>query len=114
MLLDGMTYQEVADHFGVTKQCIHQKFRGIVSRDTTANSKSIKNSVHPNLASWIVENGLSVMQFAKRAWITPQHMYLILLGKSNCAKSVIDKILQETGMTYEVAFSKEACHEQEI
>lgn len=49
---------------------------------------------------------LSLREFARKCGIQPSTMHRILRGKADIQKSNIDKILVETGMSYEVCFKE--------
>lgn len=61
---------------------------------------------YPILEQYILQKELSLREFARRCGIQPSTMHRILNGKVDVQKSNIDKILLETGMSYEVAFKE--------
>ena len=99
MLLDGYTMQAVGDKMGVSRQRIQQLF-------PAANSGI--NYIYPNIANWMLENRVSGNAFAMRIGVSPSMLSTWLRGIHDPRKYFIDLILDETGMTYEEAFSRKA------
>lgn len=62
--------------------------------------------IYPNIELYMINNELSLREFAKRCGIQTSTMSRILNGKVDVQKSNIDKILAETGMSYEVCFKE--------
>lgn len=58
------------------------------------------------LEQYILQKELSLREFSRRCGIQPSTMHCILNGKVDIKKSNIDKILSETGMSYETAFEE--------
>ena len=105
MLLDGKTYQEVADVLGVSRQYVHQEFGdkvGVRKRALT----HLHNQIYPNIVTYMKDNGLSRSVFAQKCGISYDGLLTILRGDREPRKKEIDKILAVTGMTYEVAFKE--------
>jgi predicted transcriptional regulator len=100
MLLDGATYREVGEKFGLTHQRIHQIFSGQISK--------VKKyaCIYPNIRRWIVENHITQPVFAEMVGVCPAAIHHYLSGKREPNKKTIDKILEVTGMTYEEAFKR--------
>ncbi len=61
---------------------------------------------YPNLELYMIRHELSLREFARQCGIQPSTMHRILHGKTDIQKSNIDKILVETGMSYEVCFKE--------
>lgn len=61
---------------------------------------------YPILEQYILQKELSLREFARKCDIQPSTMHRILHGKTDIQKSNIDKILVETGMSYEVCFKE--------
>ena len=66
--------------------------------------ESLETIKYPNLELYMIRHELSLREFARRCGIQPSTMHRILHGKVDVQKSNIDKILSETGMSYEVCF----------
>lgn len=102
MRFDGVSLQEIADHFGVSKGRIHQ----ITPRISTRSVRSYYNEtfIYPNISRWMRENRISANNFSKMIGVSQMTVSNNLRGKTPPSKKTIDKILEVTGMTYEEAF----------
>lgn len=99
MRLDGASFQQIADEFGVTRQYIHQVITKPGGRD-----RPIRRYIYPNIAIWMHEKRHSAKALAADIQVSQQCITKILKGKGNPSKQTIDRILEVTGMTYEQAF----------
>lgn len=100
MLMDGATYREVGEKFGLTHQRIQQIFSGVLSK--------VKKyaCIYPNIRRWIVKHHVSQPEFAELVGVCPAALHHYLSGKREPNKKIIDKILEVTCMTYEEAFKR--------
>lgn len=101
---NGMTYDEIAAKFNVSRQCVHQAVQAY-------EKFKVKESacVYDGLRQWMNENHMRIGQFCKLAEFngkTESSLRGYLRGKSDMPMSVIDIILEITGLTYEQAFGK--------
>lgn len=104
MIVDGATYQEVADKFGVSKQYIHQTVNGFwESKYSARKSKCI----YPNIHAWLKRNRMSQIELARKIGVKQGHIWRLLSGTTRLTKDRIDQILEITGMSYEEAFKTE-------
>lgn len=109
MRLDGLSLQEIADHFGVSKQYIQQMLPTEQLRSRRRNF--IRKPAYPNLEAWLFKRGISNKDFAEMLEVSAGKVGRIVSGEQGISKSTIDKILAVTGMTYEEAFAKEDSNE---
>lgn len=101
MRLNGSSLQEIADKFGVSRQCIFQ----IVPTGTSYRlSNNYESCIYPNIRRFLIENRYSYHRFADLCAVSLTCMHNALIGRVSPHKSTIDKILEVTGMTYEEAF----------
>lgn len=110
MRLDGYTMQQIADEYGVTKQCIQQKI-SVLTRDYTSKQGCVrkidKKIIYPNLAKWIFDNGYSVSSFAKYLGMSdPNNLLIKLHGERKINMAEIKRMLQFTGQTFEYLFAE--------
>ena len=108
--LQGMSYEEIGKVMGVSKQRVYQ----IIGGTEMNYFKEIgpDECVYPNLRKWMNENRISrpkltrlmygEEKYAPTRWETVGRV----LGGANCRKTVIDRILKATGLTYEEAFGR--------
>ncbi len=100
MRLDGITVQQIADRFGISKQYISQ------ITPSFGRKREHTPIVYPNIEKHLFDNQITKKDFASICGVAITNMQLILKGKHSPSKKTIDAILKETGMTYEVAFAK--------
>lgn len=103
MSLDGATFQEIADAFGVSRQCIEQ---GLSRKQWRAPKKF--ECVFPALKIWLNEQHLSVHRFNEAAKVCKHSNSLRqkLAGQYEFTMPEIKTILSYTGMTFEEAFGE--------
>lgn len=105
MRKDGMSYQEIADRFGVSRQAINDLFRdGKRADQKPKNTHLIK---YIGIKKYLETNRISIGKFSKMCGIDNTTMWRNLIGKTDMLKRNIDKILKVTGMTYEEAFKED-------
>lgn len=102
MLLNGATYRECAERFGVSLQYIHKA----IPISNSGNSKRWAKCIYPALAEFFCEKGYSYTKVAELCGIRVQRIRSWLIGGFEIPKRGIDKILSITGMTYEEAFGR--------
>lgn len=100
MRLEGKTLQYIADQFGVTREYIRQITPG-------AGPRQRSNYVFPNIAKWLVDNGIYNYEFAEKINASGNAFGSWMLGKKCPSLYHIEKILEVTGMTFEEAFARE-------
>lgn len=104
MRLDGASLREIAAKFGVSHEYIRK-----ITPPIWINYRSrstCEKCIYPNISSWLYENRYSYNRFSKLICYTCTSVYKALIGKIDPSKCLIDKILDATGMTYEVAFEQ--------
>lgn len=107
----GMTYEEIAIMFGVSKQRVHQ----VCGKYNPCRFQFIseKGCIYPNWRNWMNENKVSRYELARRmGLIDSQTNYVMTIsaymkGEWEPKKWFIDKLLEATGLKYEVLFDKE-------
>lgn len=107
MRLNGMTYRDIAEKYGISVQRV-QQIAGSVSYFRPVSEK---DCIYKGIRDWLNENRYS-RTYLVRLMYEDTHAMLqekvshVLKG-SNCTKKIIDKILAVTGLPYEVAFKVE-------
>lgn len=108
MRIDGASYQEIANKYGVTRQYVHQTLSGI----TTPRAYKYKNVIYKGLRVWMEENGITTLRLhrlisptasSNNASITSDR----LKGKRQFKLSEIILIIKESGLTFEELFMQE-------
>ena len=108
----GKTYKNIADEVGCSKQYV-----ALVCGKTNPNKfRYIQNDqcVYPNLRKWMNENKISrkaLIRLSKCYESTGSSVHLshFLQGVTEPTKQVIDRLIETTGIPYEVLFSKVEC-----
>ena len=105
MRVDGYTYQEIANKFGISRECVQQKLR----REINGNKSISKNCIYPGLVNWMRGKGFSAFELNKKAGICKniQAFYNRLYGRTGWEMDEIKKILAFTGLTFDEAFATE-------
>ena len=98
MRLDGFSYQEIAEKFGVSKQYINQMLQNVISE---RRNKAVNKIVYPNIANWLKDNDCSISEFAIRVGIRRSILYNKLYGRNKFNSDEIKRILDVTGMKFE-------------
>lgn len=92
----GMTYQQIADRFGVSKQNVHccvKKHGGAINVRSDA-------VVFPGLRRWMEANHVRIAELERRSGVKLRRE--LRVGRLNSAK--INAVLGATGLSYEEAF----------
>lgn len=103
----GMTLQQIADEIGVSRQRAAQ-LTGAVRPMKQWNKQY---SIFPGIDSWMKFNRVTYTMFGKMLGYAPgasasNNLARRLMGEAMLNKSLIDDILEVTGMTYEEAFKE--------
>lgn len=98
MRLDGFSYQEIAEKFGVSKQYINQMLQNVISE---RRNKAVNKIVYPNIANWLKDNECSISEFVIRVGIKRSTLDHKLRGRNKFNSDEIKRILDVTGMKFE-------------
>lgn len=108
--VSGMTLQQVAEKHGITRQYVS----AITCRLGTGHFQlvSATRCVYPNLRRWMNEHRVGVTELAcmvGKSMVANDidKLRRVLRGETQPRKSLIDKLLSITGMTYEKLFAEE-------
>lgn len=97
----GMTYDEIGELLGITKQRAHQLATQVRDGFRESINRRIK---YVGLRNWLYERRMNVNILEKTCGT---RFASSLYGDSEPRKSTIDAILKATGMTYEECFGDE-------
>ena len=106
----GMTYKEIAIMFGVSRQRVHQ----VCGKYNPHRFQFITETgcIYPNWRKWMNDNKVSRYELVRRmGLIASQTNYVLTVsgymnGEYEPKKWFIDKLLEVTGLKYEVLFYK--------
>lgn len=94
-----MTYQAIADLYGISKQAVHEAIQGRKNRSIHVKSQSV---VFPGLRKWMCENHVFIKDLETKTGLRLRSA--LSSGRINNAK--VNAILEVTELTYEEAFGK--------
>jgi transcriptional regulator with XRE-family HTH domain len=103
---DGMTYQQIADAYGISRQRVAQ----ILGRYSSNRHRPERTySIYPGVDRWMHENKMTYTEVARQlgyavAAGTLSRINRIFTGVSEMNKSDIDKLINLAGKTYEELF----------
>ena len=100
MRLRGKTLQEIADHYGCSRQNVHQVLGTIV---TDPNKTSC---IYAGLTEWMRVNGCTKKDMAIRIGMPVATLGYNLRGINSMKIDTVFKILKLTGLTFEEAFGE--------
>ena len=113
MLAEGFNFKEIAEHFGVSRQCIHFHYtRG--NKSMTRNKHKI---IYPAIHDWMKSNRENYYTIGRQLYpgvkVPGNTIRLILIGKTrNVPIDTIKKLSKITGMTFEEMFRTEDENDQ--
>lgn len=111
MRLDGYTIQQIADKYGVTKQCIQQQL-SIIAGNAKPRPRGIDERVaYPNLAKWMIDNKVPKYKLSGMVGMTSKCTTSIkakLYGERDFSMTEIKKLLEITGQTFEYLFEEKS------
>lgn len=112
----GITFQEIGDTLGISRQYVHNTYINATKRLKKRNML-IEEIKYKNLRNYIYQNGYSVNDFYLLCGVVVTNrksmIQKFLRGESNGNIKIIKKILEVTGMTFEEAFEEDIDVESE-
>lgn len=102
MRVDGHTFQEIADAFGVSRQNI-QKVLAFAGAGRARTSQCL----YPGIEKWMRENECTAYKLNKMMGLWPDrttNFYMRLNGRVRFTLDEIKVLLEVTGMTFDEAF----------
>ena len=102
---NGMTYDEISQYFGVSKQAVHQ-MSGRRGPGDGLHEGTLRKVKYPGLRNWLLTNRVCIRDL-ERACGGASRFHSCLIGPCDPSKKSIDAILAATGLTYEECFKEE-------
>ena len=101
----GMTYDKIGEAIGLSRQRVYQLIGG---KDAPSGYKP-QECVYDGIRKWMDDNKITTTRLVRMMYdgICEPPTYnkvRAMLNGVNCRKSVIDRLLKATGLTYEQAF----------
>ncbi len=94
----GLTYQQIADRYGVSRQAVQQ---GMV-KEQNRKPGAVMKLKYPGLRDWCLENDYRLSELERLCGFTLRSKHI----NSGLSQRKINRILEVTGLTYEEAFSQ--------
>ena len=97
----GMSYEQIADIFGVSKQRVHQ----VATREPSGGyfrAGAVRNIPYIGLREWMIENRVSISKLRRMCGAK-----IDLSGNHAIRTQNAEKILQVTGLSFEECFRRE-------
>ncbi len=112
MRLDGCTYQEIANKYGISRQCVCQAIANFTRREGSARIRKspLDRCIYPNLRQWMYENKITLVKLngiIGKSLTNTERTSQKMRGESDFKISEIKAILKESGKTFEYMFSTE-------
>lgn len=110
MRLDGATYQEIADKYKVTRQCVEQILK-MREPHRVQSTKKYEKIIFKGLKEWMMKNNISIIdihrKISKGESPNPHCTRLKLTGLRDFSYSEIRIIMEFSGLTFEQLFMQE-------
>ena len=107
MRLSGMTYRDIAAQYGISVQRVQQ----IAGSVCYFRPVEAKDCIYKGIRDWLNETRYSRTYLVRLMYgdthATLHEKLSNVLKGNNCTKKMIDKLLEVTGLPYEVAFKVE-------
>lgn len=108
MRLDGSTYQEIADKYGVTRQFVHQS----LGAGKGLRPAKYDRVIYKGLRVWMSENEITVLKLHRMLFSNTNSNNTSptrdrLTGKRQFQLSEIIFIINESGLTFEELFMQD-------
>lgn len=102
MRLRGLTYQEIADKYGISRQRVYSIFNnGVIGRNKS------DDWVYKGLRGWMLENHITSEELGKIINITAPNVRSKLYGKADFRLKEIVAIIKKSGLSFEQLFLQE-------
>lgn len=105
----GFNYEQIAIHFRISRQRVYQ----IIGSSAVRYYRYIteRQCIYIGIRDWLNRNKLTITAFVRIVYKKYHSVYYgklrnYLLGKNELRKTMIDRILEVTGLTYEEAFKE--------
>ena len=110
MRLNGYSFKYIGERFGVSRQRVQQILSGKGSgkRNATSKQNRLDRYIFPKIAIWMNENNYSLTMLAEETHINVTTLSKQMLGHCDPGIKTVRKILEITGLPFEVAFERKA------
>lgn len=108
MRLDGYSFEYIGERFGVSRQRAQQILSGKGSgkRNATSKQNRLGRYIFPKIAIWMNEHDYTLAMMAEEIGVRPTTLSKQLLGNVEPPLKTVRKIIEITGLPFEVAFER--------
>ncbi len=111
MRLDGYTLNEIAEKYGVSKQCVQQHLSALAGNQKPRPKGVDEKIVYPNLAKWIAEERIARYELSHMLGLSMNNTVTTtinkrLYGEVDFSMAEIKKLIEVTGQTFEYLFAE--------
>lgn len=109
MRLDGCTYQEKADKYRITRQCVQQTIANFTGKERIVKKSTLDRCIYPNLRQWMYKNEITLVKLTGiigKSLTNTERTSQKIRGESDFKISEIKAILKESGKTFEYMFAE--------
>lgn len=104
MRAKGMTYEEIGEVLGITKQRVHQI--ATIQHNDHFRAESVRQIRFVGLRNWMLKNRVKICELEKMCGLSKVYRSIVT-DSYEPSKRTIDAILKVTGLTYEECFREE-------
>lgn len=108
---DNMTYNEIAEHMGISKAYVAQLLKDTVKKPNF-HRWTYDSTPYPVLTQWMNEHQVSKQDLALKLGYSPngnsQYIVYRRIKEGRLTKNEIDKLLEITGLPYDILFKRGA------
>ena len=101
----GVSYTDIAQILGVTRQAVHQLVN--YRAGDSFHAEPVSKIRYIGLRNWMLNNRVGFSKLSKLCGVA--NLHTCLTGPTSPNKRSIDAILRATGLTYEECFKEEEC-----
>lgn len=111
MRLDGHALNEIAEKYGVSKQCVQQHLSALAGNKKPRPKSVDEKIIYPNLAKWIAEKRIARYKLSHMLGLSMNNTVTTtinkrLYGQVDFSMTEIKKLLEITGQTFEYMFAE--------
>lgn len=107
MRLQKKTYFDIGQALNINPHVVYDTLRRIVHEHGKTIRRSRKERYpYENLENWMIENGVTAAEFARRCKCGERSMALVLNGDRKPSEAMTVAIVRVTGLSKEDAFKK--------
>lgn len=103
MRAEGHTYEEIGKVLGISRQRCHQIVHYNGRGGDYFHPKTVEKIPYVGLRDWMIKHRVSISELSRRCGVSR----LATDGKKGIGPVIADRILEETGLTFEECFRRE-------